>query len=58
LTVPWLLKPSSVATVMAECQAAYDLGAAGVWLDHTWLATDLPLNELVEQLDALPQANR
>ena len=50
LAVPWLLKPSSVRTFIAECEAAHDMGAAGVWLDHTWLATNLAFHELVGQL--------
>ncbi len=58
LTVPWLLKPSSAKTDLTDCEAAFDLGAAGIWLDHTWLATYLPINELVRQLNTLAQANR
>ena len=50
LTIPWLLKPSSVETVIAECELAYDMGAAGVWLDHTGLVTNFPFHELVGQL--------
>lgn len=49
-TVPWLLKPSTVTTTTTEWEEACDLGSAGLWLDHTWLATDTRLDELAEHL--------
>jgi len=50
IAVPWLLKPSSITTTGKEWEESRDLGSAGVWLDHTWLATDFSLDELAEDL--------
>jgi len=55
VTVPWLLKPSSVATTITEWETSRALGSAGVWIDHTWLTTNFPLNELAEYLHTSPQ---
>ena len=46
LSVPWLLKPTSADSSETEWEAALGLGAAGLWLDHTWLAPAMPLAEL------------
>jgi len=50
LSVPWLLKPSSVESAETEWQAALGQGAAGLWLDHTWLAPGRPLAELTDRV--------
>jgi hypothetical protein len=48
LSVPWLLKPTSVENAETEWQEALGLGAAGLWLDHTWLAPAMPLAKIAE----------
>ncbi|HLO32091.1 MAG TPA: hypothetical protein VK249_23270 [Anaerolineales bacterium] len=53
LTGPWLLKPSSIKTGIAEWEAAEAQGAVGLWLDHTWLAAGIPFNDLIEPLRTL-----
>jgi DhnA family fructose-bisphosphate aldolase class Ia len=50
LSVPWLLKPTSAEGVAAEWEAAGGQGAAGLWLDHTWLAPGMSLAELAERV--------
>ena len=55
LSVPWLLKPSSISTMTAEWETAHHLGALGLWLDHTWLAADGPLSDLLKSLRTLLQ---
>jgi DhnA family fructose-bisphosphate aldolase class Ia len=50
LSVPWLLKPTSAASSEAEWEAALGLGAAGLWLDHTWLAPAMPLAEFADRV--------
>jgi DhnA family fructose-bisphosphate aldolase class Ia len=55
LSVPWFLKPSSAETVFAEWEAALGLGAAGLWLDHTWLEPAMPLAELAERVHKTPK---
>jgi DhnA family fructose-bisphosphate aldolase class Ia len=54
LSVPWLLKPTSAETVLAECEVALGLGSAGIWIDHTWLDPGMRLRELVDQLHNTP----
>jgi hypothetical protein len=50
LSVPWLLKPTAVENYATEWEAALRLGAAGLWLDHTWLAPAMPLAELADRV--------
>jgi len=56
VAVPWFLKPSAVTTPTAEWETACDLGSAGLWLDHTWLATNFQFDELAERLHTSRQA--
>jgi DhnA family fructose-bisphosphate aldolase class Ia len=55
-SVPWLLKPTSIESVPAEWEQAAAFGAAGLWLDHTWLtaAGKESLQELSGRLHAVP----
>ena len=46
LSVPWLLKPGSVENSKGEWSEALDLGASGLWLDHTWLNSISTLIEI------------
>lgn len=55
LSVPWLLKPTSVESSAAEWETALGLGAAGLWLDHTWLEPAMPLAELAGRLHKTPK---
>jgi DhnA family fructose-bisphosphate aldolase class Ia len=60
LSVPWLLKPTSADSSETDCETALGLGAAGLWLDHTWLAPGMPLAELARNVhkisDRKPEA--
>jgi DhnA family fructose-bisphosphate aldolase class Ia len=55
LSVPWLIKPASAGIFAAEWEAASGLGAAGLWLDHTWLGSDMPLKELADLVHKMPE---
>jgi DhnA family fructose-bisphosphate aldolase class Ia len=59
-SVPWLLKPTSIAASAAEWEQAAGLGAAGVWLDHTWLGVSgrESLQQLAVGLHAAPAAGQ
>ena len=52
-SIPWLLKPTSPETVFTEWDEARQLGAAGLWLGHTWLAPGAPLIQVVERTRAV-----
>lgn len=54
LSVPWLLKPTAAKSYADEWKAALGLGAAGLWLDHTWLEPAMPLVELSERVRKNP----
>jgi DhnA family fructose-bisphosphate aldolase class Ia len=55
-SVPWLLKATSIGTAASEWEQAAPLGAAGLWLDHTWLpaAGKESLQSLAGSLHAAP----
>ncbi|TRZ49967.1 hypothetical protein D4S03_07500 [bacterium] len=55
LSVPWLLKPTSAGSSAVEWDAALELGAVGLWLDHTWLGSAMPLVELAELVHKTPE---
>jgi DhnA family fructose-bisphosphate aldolase class Ia len=55
LSVPWMIKPTSTGTFVAEWEAAFGLGAAGLWLDHTWLGSGMPLQELADLVHKIPE---
>jgi len=55
LSVPWLLKPTSAKSYAGEWETALGLGAAGLWLDHTWLEPAMPLAELAERVHKTPE---
>jgi DhnA family fructose-bisphosphate aldolase class Ia len=55
LSVPWLLKPASADSADTEWESARGLGAAGLWLDHTWLAPDMPLAGLAARVHQAPE---
>ena len=55
LSVPWLLKPTSAKSSAAEWEAALGLGAAGLWLDHTWLEPAMMLAELAGRVHKTPE---
>lgn len=48
VSVPWLIKPTSSDTALAELQEALDLGAAGLWLDHMIFDPGAPTNLIDE----------
>jgi len=50
LSVPWLLKTTSAENSATEWEAALGLGAAGLWLDYTWLGPAMPLAELADRV--------
>jgi DhnA family fructose-bisphosphate aldolase class Ia len=50
VAVPWFLKPHTVTTITMEWEESCDLGSAGLWLDHIWLATNTRLDELARHL--------
>jgi DhnA family fructose-bisphosphate aldolase class Ia len=50
LSVPWLLKPTSAESSATEWEAALGMGAAGLWLDHTWLRPAMPLAKLADHV--------
>jgi DhnA family fructose-bisphosphate aldolase class Ia len=50
LSVPWLVKPTSAKTAFSEWEQARELGAAGLWLDHHWLAPGMPLDQVANHL--------
>jgi DhnA family fructose-bisphosphate aldolase class Ia len=55
VSVPWLLKPSSLATAAQELESALALGGAGLWFDHTIFQQPDPaqvLRPLFEQIHA------
>ncbi len=54
LSVPWLFKPASIGATPAVWDIAFGLGAAGLWLDHTWLRSDLPLVEFAAHVHETP----
>jgi DhnA family fructose-bisphosphate aldolase class Ia len=54
LSVPWLLKPTSAGSSAEEWEAALQLGASGLWLDHTWLEPAMPLAELAVRVHKTP----
>jgi DhnA family fructose-bisphosphate aldolase class Ia len=54
LSVPWLLKPTSAGNAATEWEEALGLGAAGLWLDHTWLESAMPLAEIAGQVHKTP----
>ena len=47
-SIPWFLKCTSTGTVFSEWEEASRLGAAGLWLDHAWLAPGVQLIQAVE----------
>lgn len=56
VSVPWLVKPTSLASAASELQVALDSGAAGLWLDHRLFAAADPaayLATLTGQLHAV-----
>jgi DhnA family fructose-bisphosphate aldolase class Ia len=53
LSVPWLLKPTSLENAIAEWKEARGLGAAGLWLDHTWLLPGETWLQAVERARAM-----
>lgn len=55
LSVPWLLKPTSAGSSVEEWEAALQLGASGLWLDHTWLEPAMPLAELAVRVHKTPE---
>lgn len=57
LSVPWLLKPSSVGSLPGEWEAALGLGATGLYLDHTWLEPAIQLEKIAEQLHKTPEGS-
>lgn len=54
LSVPWLFKPASIGATAAVWEIAFGLGAAGLWLDHTSLRSDLPLEEFAARVHESP----
>jgi hypothetical protein len=44
-----LFKPVSARTCIAELEVALEMGAAGTWLDHTWLEPTMPLAEITRR---------
>jgi DhnA family fructose-bisphosphate aldolase class Ia len=54
LSVPWLLKPTSAGSSTDEWDAVRQLGASGLWLDHTWLEPAMPLAELAVRVHKTP----
>jgi DhnA family fructose-bisphosphate aldolase class Ia len=54
VSVPWLFKPASASSSDAEWETAFSLGAAGLWLDHTWLRSDLPVKEIATRVHEAP----
>jgi DhnA family fructose-bisphosphate aldolase class Ia len=54
LSVPWLLKPTSAGSSAEEWEAALQLGASGLWLDHNWLEPPMPLAELAVRVHKTP----
>lgn len=54
LSVPWLIKPTSPETFLTDWTSVQNLGAAGVWLDYTWLGSGVALQSLAEQLRRVP----
>ena len=54
LSVPWLLKPTSPETVFTEWEVALEMGAAGLWLTHTWLESNITLAEISERVHKSP----
>jgi DhnA family fructose-bisphosphate aldolase class Ia len=57
LSVPWLLKPTSVGSSADEWVVAMGLGASGLWLDHAWLDPAMPLAELAGQVHKTPEGS-
>jgi DhnA family fructose-bisphosphate aldolase class Ia len=55
LSVPWLLKPTTAERSISEWEAAFGFGAAGLWLDHTWLEPAMPLKELTDLVHKIPE---
>ena len=49
LSVPWLLKPTTPVAAAGEWEEALDLGAAGLWLDHTWLAPSIGFKQFADR---------
>ena len=49
LSVPWLLKPTTPVAAAREWEEALGLGAAGLWLDHTWLAPSIGLKQFADR---------
>ncbi len=54
LSVPWLLKPTSAETLFTEWEFALEMGAAGLWLAHTWLESSITLAEISERVHKSP----
>lgn len=52
-SIPWFVKPTSAETVFSEWEEASGWGAAGLWLDHTWLVPGMPLDLVVSRLHAV-----
>ncbi len=46
VSVPWLLKPSSLSTARQELAEALALGCSGLWLDHTLFSQPDPIQTL------------
>jgi len=55
VSVPWLLKPTSIEKTASEWEEALGLGASGLWLDHTWLRHAAPLLQISDRLHQLPE---
>jgi DhnA family fructose-bisphosphate aldolase class Ia len=55
LSVPWLLKPTSVDKAASEWEEGINLGATGLWLDHAWLEPASPLKQFSDRLHQLPE---
>lgn len=47
VSVPWFLKPTSLAKAQVELMEAIDCGAAGLWLDHTIFGLEKPVDYLL-----------
>jgi len=55
VSVPWFLKPAFTEKTDSEWEEALDRGAAGLWLDHTWLAPSSLLKQLTDRLHEPPE---
>jgi DhnA family fructose-bisphosphate aldolase class Ia len=52
VSVPWLVKPSSLNTAAAELESALSLGGCGLWLDHTLFGLPHPATDYLAPVRA------